>query len=137
MYLFQDIKNASKGINFNSAKEARDWYRDQAMKITNIDRNKIMYTADPFKIFQTIETSKTRINTELNGDEFVTGANIGKMYMYFYDAKHNYNYLTGELYASLFFTKGSVCGENNIVKGHVISTESKSGIDKHKEQLKK
>jgi len=54
----------------------------------------------------------------------------------FYDAKHNYNYLTGELYASLFFTKGSVCGENNIVKGHVISTESKSGIDKHKEQLK-
>jgi len=54
----------------------------------------------------------------------------------FYDDKHNYNYLTGELYAGLFFTKGSVCGENNIVKGHVISTGSKSGLDKHKEQLK-
>lgn len=54
----------------------------------------------------------------------------------FYDDKHNYNYLTGELYAGLFFTKGSVCGENNIVKGHVISAGNKSGIDKHKEQLK-
>jgi hypothetical protein len=54
----------------------------------------------------------------------------------FFDNRHNYNYLTGELYASLFFTKGSVCGENNIVKGHSISTSNKSGIDKHKEQLK-
>ncbi|MDE3234714.1 MAG: hypothetical protein KGO81_02080 [Bacteroidota bacterium] len=54
----------------------------------------------------------------------------------FYDRKHRYNYLTPELYASLFFTKGSVCGENNIVKGHVVSTSAKSGIDKHKEQLK-
>ena len=88
MYLFQDMKNAAKGINFNSAKEARDWYRDQAMKITNVDRTKVMYTADPFKIFQTIATDKKRQNTELNGAEFVTAANIGKMYMYFYDAKH-------------------------------------------------
>ncbi|RFM28742.1 hypothetical protein [Deminuibacter soli] len=54
----------------------------------------------------------------------------------FLDSKGNYNYTTGDLYAGLFFSKGSVCGENNIVKGHDISTEGKSGIDKHKEQLK-
>jgi hypothetical protein len=36
----------------------------------------------------------------------------------FYDKKKEYNYLTPELYAGLFFTKGKVCGENNIVKGH-------------------
>lgn len=54
----------------------------------------------------------------------------------FYDARHEYNYLTPELYASLFFTKGRVCGETNIVKGHNISTSDKKGIDKHKEQLK-
>jgi|YelNatPaOPRAMG01_1025707.scaffolds.fasta_scaffold00541_16 hypothetical protein len=54
----------------------------------------------------------------------------------FYNKKHEYNYLTAELYAALFFTKGKVCGENNIVKGHSIATAQKSGIDKHKEQLK-
>ena len=89
MYLFQDIKNASKGINFNSAKEAREWYRAQAAAITNVDRNKIMYTADPFKIFQSIDTTKTRKNFDmLNGAEFVTRTNVGKMYMFFYDAKY-------------------------------------------------
>lgn len=54
----------------------------------------------------------------------------------FYDRKHQYNYMTAELYAGLFFTKDSVCGENNIVKGHLASTAGKSGMEKHKEQLK-
>jgi hypothetical protein len=54
----------------------------------------------------------------------------------FYDNKHHYNYMTAELYASLFFTKGKVCGENNIVAGHQFTTSNKKGTDKHKEQLK-
>ena len=54
----------------------------------------------------------------------------------FYDSKNRFNYMTPELYAGLFFTKGKICGENNIVKGHILSTSDKSGIDKHKEQLK-
>ena len=54
----------------------------------------------------------------------------------FYDNNHNYNYLTAELYAALFFTKGKICGEDNIVTGHVISAAGQSGISKHKEQLK-
>ena len=54
----------------------------------------------------------------------------------FYDSKHQYNYLTPELYAALFFTKGTICGENNIVKGKGFSTNGKSGLDEHKEQLK-
>ena len=53
-----------------------------------------------------------------------------------YDGKRNFNYYTAELYASLFFTKERICGENNIVKGIQHSTRSKSGIEKHKEQLK-
>ncbi|HEY2720889.1 MAG TPA: hypothetical protein VGI82_04150, partial [Chitinophagaceae bacterium] len=53
-----------------------------------------------------------------------------------YDDGGNFNYYTAELYASLFFTKDKVCGENNIVKGVELSTKSKSGIEKHKEQLK-
>ena len=32
------------------------------------------------------------------------------------DAFGNYNYVTPSLYASLFFTKGTICGETNIVK---------------------
>ena len=54
----------------------------------------------------------------------------------FFDKKGNFNYTTGEMYASIFLTKGKVCGEDNIVAGHTFSTEGKSGIEKHKEQLK-
>ena len=54
----------------------------------------------------------------------------------FYDSKHNYNYMTPELYAGLFFTKGKICGENNIVTGRNLMVADKKGLDKHKEQLK-
>lgn len=50
------------------------------------------------------------------------------------DGSHNYN--TGEMYAGLFFTKGTICGENNIVKGVDFNPRSLSGMAKHKEQLK-
>jgi hypothetical protein len=46
------------------------------------------------------------------------------------------NYYTAELYAGLFFTKGKICGDNNIVKGVERNVRNKSGIEKHKEQLK-
>lgn len=54
----------------------------------------------------------------------------------FYDAKGRFNYYTAELYAGLFFTEGTVCGETNIVKGTDLNPRSKSGLAKHKEQLK-
>ncbi len=53
-----------------------------------------------------------------------------------FDKQGNFNYYTAQMYAGLFFTKDSVCGENNIVKGHEFSTSGLSGIEKHKEQLK-
>jgi hypothetical protein len=46
-----------------------------------------------------------------------------------------YNYVTPSLYASLFFTKGTICGETNIVKGKKRTIQG-SGIEKAKEQLK-
>jgi hypothetical protein len=51
------------------------------------------------------------------------------------DVKGNYNYTTPALYASLFFTKGTICGETNIVSGKNRIIQG-SGIDKAKEQLK-
>lgn len=54
----------------------------------------------------------------------------------FYTANHDYNYYTARMYASLFFTTDSVCNENNIVAGREFSTNGKSGMEKHKEQLK-
>ncbi|CAN5463082.1 hypothetical protein BH11BAC3_BH11BAC3_31490 [soil metagenome] len=54
----------------------------------------------------------------------------------YYDKDHDYNYYTAKMYASLFFTTGLVCGENNIVAGTTFSTSGKSGMEKHKEQLK-
>lgn len=54
----------------------------------------------------------------------------------FYTSAGNYTYYTASMYASLFFTKGSVCGEDNVVAGRQFSTRGKSGMEKHKEQLK-
>ena len=77
--------------------------------------------------------SRTRQN-RLNGcrsmdvlQEQVTGD--------FYD-DGEYNYYTAELYASLFFTKGTVCGETNKVSGVERNVKDKKGVEKHKEQLK-
>jgi hypothetical protein len=55
----------------------------------------------------------------------------------FYDKKGRYKYYTAELFASLFFTEGKICGENNIVKGSLNGeTKGKDGIEKRKAQLK-
>jgi hypothetical protein len=54
----------------------------------------------------------------------------------FYDDQHQFNYYTAELYAGIFFTNGTICGENNIVKGIDFNPRSASGMAKHKQQLK-
>ena len=54
----------------------------------------------------------------------------------FYTDDKQYNYYTAQMYASLFFTSGQVCNEDNIVAGREFSTAGKSGLEKHKEQLK-
>ena len=53
----------------------------------------------------------------------------------FYNKKKEYNYYTAELYASLFFTEGKVCGENNTVAGY-DKQKGKGQLEKHKYQLK-
>lgn len=53
-----------------------------------------------------------------------------------YDKDRNFNYYTAQMYASLFFTKGKICGETNIVKGNEFSADNLKGMEKHKEQLK-
>jgi hypothetical protein len=54
----------------------------------------------------------------------------------FYNSSNHYNYYTAELYAGLFFTRGKVCGEDNMVAGTSFTAKGKSGTAKHKEQLK-
>lgn len=46
----------------------------------------------------------------------------------FYTRKGDYNYYTAELYANLFFTKGTVCNEE--------SGEARGSLARHKSQLK-
>lgn len=54
----------------------------------------------------------------------------------FYDRRGGYNYYTAQLFASLFFTKGKVCNEDNIVRGKHKENDGKGKIDKHKAKLK-
>jgi hypothetical protein len=53
-----------------------------------------------------------------------------------YDKNHKWNYYTAEMYAGLFFANDTICGETNIVKGDEFNTRGKTGLEKHKEQLK-
>lgn len=77
---------------------------------------------------KTIQHVENGCRTMETMDEHTTGD--------MYDDHKNFNYYTAELYAGLFFTPQKICGEDNIVKGIEHSTHSKSGIEKHKEQLK-
>jgi len=53
-----------------------------------------------------------------------------------YNNNHEFNYYTAGMYAGLFFAADTICGETNIVKDAAFSTQGKSGLAKHKEQLK-
>ena len=53
-----------------------------------------------------------------------------------YDKNHHFNYYTPGMYAGLFFAADTICGETNIVGNEAFSTSGKSGLEKHKEQLK-
>lgn len=54
----------------------------------------------------------------------------------FYERGGDFAYYTAALYSSLFFAKGTVCGENNIVAGKSFSAQQTKGMARHKEQLK-
>lgn len=105
-YIFQDLKKGIGNISFKSTKEARewfsavakslatdpaqrnidqkeklDWYQNNMENLTDIDRNRIMNSADPFKIFDKQDLMKSI------GKDGVQTA-LGKMYMFMYDAKY-------------------------------------------------
>lgn len=77
---------------------------------------------------KTVQTRANNCRTMQTFDEVTTGD--------IYDKNRNFNYYTASMYGSLFFTNGSICNESNIVKDREFSTRDKSGIEKHKEQLK-
>lgn len=77
---------------------------------------------------KTVQSRANNCRTMQTFDEVTTGD--------IYDKNRNFNYYTASMYASLFFTFGSICNESNIVKDREFSTKDKSGIEKHKEQLK-
>ncbi len=60
-------------------------------------------------------------------DEHITGD--------FYNRRRAYNYYTAELYAYLFFTKVTVCNENDLVAG-MLDERGKGTMEKSKGQLK-
>ncbi|MBA4167692.1 MAG: hypothetical protein H0X41_09160 [Chitinophagaceae bacterium] len=53
-----------------------------------------------------------------------------------YSSSHQLNYYTAQMYTGIFLAPDTVCGENNIVAYNSVNMEGKSGISRHKEQLK-
>lgn len=77
-------------------------------------------------------TTRNRVSSRCRTTEVINERTTGD----FYDKQGDYNYYTAAMYASLFFTKGKVCGETNIVKGTGLNVHEKKGMEKHREQLK-
>lgn len=102
-------------LQFNAINDIRINNKDGGVKASLYSRTKQLRTA--------------HCRNMVTSEEKITGD--------FYNENGSYNYYTAQMYASLFFTKDSVCGENNIVAGTDFSTSGKTGMEKHKEQLKK
>lgn len=75
----------------------------------------------------TKQTANKGCRTMKTENEQVTGD--------FYKRNGDYRYYTAELYAYLFFTKKTVCGENDVVAGY-LNQKGKGQIEKSKGQLK-
>jgi hypothetical protein len=70
-YIFQQIadRGRSAGITSNATTDARNWYRQAAQTITNVNNNRLM-------------------NDKQNVKPSLVVSDIGKMCMFFYDPKH-------------------------------------------------
>ncbi len=75
--------------------------------------------------------TKQRIDNHCRSMQIIDETVWGDMYN-----RNELNYYTAQMYASLFFTKGRICGETNIVGNTDFSTKGTSGMEKHKQQLK-
>lgn len=93
--------------------------------IRMLDKNNKIKASLNGKIHQIIHDNCRHMETQ---NEKITGD--------FYDKNGDYNYYTASMYAQLFFTKGIICHDNNIVGNREINTEGLTGIDKRKAQLK-
>lgn len=101
-------------LNFTAINDIRMNNSDGEPKATLHSRTRQIRTAN----CRRMETTEEQVTGDIYTDE------------------HEFNYYTAQLYASLFFTRDSVCGEDNIVAGREFSTSGKSGMEKNKEQLK-
>ena len=72
-YIFQEIlsRAPNRVIERQKGVEAREWFRRTASRVASVNPDKMLDTAEPFTIFESLS-----INS------------IGKMYCFLYDAKH-------------------------------------------------
>ena len=96
--------------------------------INDIRMNNKKGEANASYFSKTNQTYKNTCRKMITTEEAITGD--------FFDENKNYNYYTAELYASLFFTKDSSCGETNIIGAKAFTTDGLKGMEKHKQQLK-
>jgi hypothetical protein len=110
---YKAFKNL-KVVNFKSLNDVRMTDKNGAIKATYFGRRQ--------------QTYANNCRTQKILEEQITG-NLK-------DENNNYNYYTAQMYASLFFTEQPVCNDNNIIGDVSFNVKNKSGLDKHKEQLK-
>ena len=96
--------------------------------INDIRMNNKKGEANASYFSKTNQTYKNTCRKMITTEEAIAGD--------FFDENKNYNYYTAELYASLFFTKDSSCGETNIIGAKAFTTDGLKGMEKHKQQLK-
>ncbi len=101
-------------VNYSAINDIRMNKKDGTAKATYFSKSKQIY-ANRCRSLEQTEVAST-------GD--------------FFNENNQYNYYTAEMYASLFFTKGTICNEENIIKPGDLDASGKKGMDKHRAQLK-
>lgn len=98
-YIFRDIaKKATANITPKDKEEAREWFRKEAENITKVDPRKMMKTGGAFENMNSLSANS-----------------IGKMYMFFYNAKHKDTLPYWDKFPLIFpieFYKDSMLGIN-------------------------
>jgi len=99
-YIFQSLakKGKAEGVTPNTTAAARAWYRNEASKLVsrNVNKNRMM-------------------NDKQNIVNQITGNDVGKMFMFFYDPKHKATLPYYDIFPMIFpigFQEGGFLGIN-------------------------
>lgn len=104
------------------------------LRLVNFTSNNNMqfYNSEGMAEASIINTVQQTRKNNCRNNTFITEQITGKPY----NTKKEPNYITLQMFESLFFSRKEICNETNTVGNFSLNVKNKTGIEKHKDQLK-